>query len=120
MTLQERITLVVQVAGPTLAVLTFLTTYRSTELRAVVEDERSKPRDYWRESIICTALPVLSTCMAAFTWDTAADSWARMLGGRGFEAPLALFVLMYVLLLALLAYQVLLAFKAWAEWTNRK
>jgi hypothetical protein len=119
MTVDARIAAFMPVAGSTAAAIVFLTTYRTSELRALLADESARTSSYVREAVICTLLPVLTALLIVFGFDLALDSLRSLTGKAGFDAPEAGFVLFVGLLVVVVIYQIFLAVGAWRELGKR-
>jgi hypothetical protein len=113
-TVDDRIAAFMPIAGSTAAAI-FLTTYRTGELRALLEDTSAGTGSYVREAVICTLLPVLTALLFVFALDLALDSLRALTGKVGFSSPQAAFVLFVALLIVVLIYQVFLAVTAWKQ-----
>lgn len=119
MTVTARIAEFMPVAGSTAAAIVFLTTYRTGELRALLDDDEATEMSYVREAVICTLLPVLTALLLAIAADLALDALADIRGKDGFSAPEAGFVLFTSLLLVVVVYQLFLAISAWRQWKKK-
>lgn len=120
MSIDERISGFMPVAGATTAAIVFLTTYRTGELRALLSDNAATLTAYTREAVICTMLPLLTLLLIVFGLDLALDTVRALTGPSGFNASQAAFVLFVALLLFLLVYQVFLAASAWSQWQSKR
>ena len=102
----------VSVTGPVLVLISFFTTQRSTELRAMLEVD-TPARDFTREALLSSVLPLVTVGLIGVYLGTFIDV-VKVTFGDGTTTSFTYAVLLVMLLLvALLAYQLSIAKQAW-------
>lgn len=103
------------VVGPVLVLLSFFTTQRAGELRALTASPRATTADYTREALLSSALPVLTLALLGVCGDMFVRVVRTVVGAGDASAPGYAFLLVCLLLVALLCLQVFDARRAWRE-----
>jgi hypothetical protein len=102
--------------GPVLVLISFFTTQRAGELRALSASNKTKKPDFRREAIIASALPVPTTALLA-VYAGAAYDVLRTVFGKGDANSLGYaFLTICLLVIALIAVQVWDACRAWKKY----
>lgn len=103
------------VVGPVLVLVSFFTTQRAGELRALTTNANATTSDYTREALLSSALPVVTFALLAVCTDMLVRVGKTVLGAGDASSIGYAFLMVYLLLGALLCLQVFDARRAWSE-----
>lgn len=103
------------VIGPVLVLVSFFTTQRAGELRALTTNAKATTSDYTREALLSSALPVVTLALLAVCTDMLVRVGKTLMGAGDANSIGYAFLLVYLLLAALLCLQVFDARRAWNE-----
>ena len=108
------------VIGPVLVLISFFTTQRAGEIRALVQSKSAKPADFLREALISTVLPLFSLALLVVCLGQLDDA-VKVNFGKG-NATSITWALSFVclLLVCLAALQAHDARRAWKLWKNSR